>query len=110
MMRFISVFFLSLALLVCFPVWAGSQEGKITGLFIRASDGLVYFFMDGTSQGKPACAGLSYWIIRDENSNAGKQQLAALLVAKASGQTIVVSGANRCDRWSDGEDVDYIRY
>jgi hypothetical protein len=91
---------------VCF---AGQQTGLITQMHIRSSDGLVYFHLDGAPSGKPACAIYHYWIIKDENSNAGKQQIAALLMAKASGKAITVTGRNACTRWGDGEDVDDIQ-
>jgi len=49
-------------------------------------------------------------MIKDENSNTGKQQLAILLAARASGETITVDGSNTCTRWGDGEDVDLVSY
>jgi hypothetical protein len=61
--------------------------------------------MDGVASGKPTCAKNPYWMIRDENSNAGKQQLATLLAAQATGKTVTVNGMGTCQRWLDGEDV-----
>jgi hypothetical protein len=91
------------------PCFAGMQQGFITSLFIRASDGLVYFYLNGTPKERPSCAkALKYWMIQDENSTAGKQQLAQLLTAYASGKTLIVYGTNTCTRWPDGEDVDII--
>ncbi len=84
---------------------AGSQAGLITQVYKRESDGLLLIELSGSATGKPACATHSYWIIKDENSNTGKQQLAMLLMAKASGQAITIVGNNVCTRWSDGEDV-----
>lgn len=96
--------------LIAFPAFAGSQTGKITQLFVRASDGLVYFVLSGPAFGKPACAIQPYWMIKDENAAAGKRQLALLLTARATDQVITVSGMSTCTRWGDGEDVDNIMY
>jgi hypothetical protein len=90
------------------PCFAGTQQGFITAIYVRASDGLIVFHVSGTPQNKPGCAQLNYWIIRDENSTAGKQQLAQLLTAHALGSTVTVYGANTCTRWPDGEDVETI--
>lgn len=91
-------------------VWAGQQTGQVTRLTTRASDGLVYFFLDGTYASRPACATQGYWMIKDENSAAGKRQIAALLAARATGAQVTVYGFNACTRWSDGEDVNEILY
>lgn len=101
----------SIALSVLFPLcaFAGTQAGTVNTLIVRSSDGLIYFWLNGVAAiNKPACAVYSYWMIRDENSNAGKQQLAILLSAKATGKQITVYGRNSCLRWGDGEDVDAI--
>lgn len=97
-------------LLFVVPAVAGQQTGTVAMLLVRQSDGMVYFYLDGTATGKPACATNAYWMIKDENSNAGKQMLAMLLAARAQGQAITVVGNNTCTRWSDGEDVDQIRF
>ena len=65
--------------------------------------------MSGAPQNRPSCAdGHSYWMIKDENSIAGKAQLSMLLTAYASGKTISVTGSNTCTRWKDGEDLNVI--
>jgi hypothetical protein len=97
--------------LICFLAaghsFAGTQTGTVENLYLRASDGLVYFFLKGSvKSASPACALVGYWMIKDENSAAGKRQYAALLAAQASGRTISITGANTCSRWPDGEDVD----
>jgi hypothetical protein len=96
--------------LIALPALAGSQTGKIAQLYIRASDGLVYFNLSGPVSGRPACASNSYWMIKDENSAAGKRQTALLLTARATDQVITVYGSSTCTRWGDGEDVDLIAY
>lgn len=94
------------------PAFAGTQTGQVTQILVRAQDGLIYFQMSGpVTAPRPACAqNTSYWMIRDENSNAGKQQLGLLLAARATGQSITVTGSNTCLRWVDGEDVNYFVY
>lgn len=56
----------------------------------------------------PDCAVKGYWIIKDENAEAGKQQYSMVLAAFTSGKTIKISGSNTCTRWRDGEDVNEI--
>ena len=91
-------------------LYAGDQTGTVKYVIVRASDGLVYFLLqDGTPANKPACATKDYWMIKDENSNAGKQQYSMILAAHASGKTVKVGGLGACTRWSDGEDVNYIQ-
>lgn len=90
---------------------AGSESGQVISLTVRASDGLVLFDLSGPHLNPPACTqGHSYWIIKNENSETGKRQLAMLMAARASGATVHVSGANTCTRWPDGEDVDALNY
>jgi hypothetical protein len=47
-------------------------------------------------------------MIRDENSNIRKQQLALLLTAKAKAAVVTIYGAGTCNRWGDSEDVNDI--
>lgn len=103
-------FLFLLLVLIVSPVFAGKQTGKVEMLIVRASDGLIYFTLSGGSKtDSPACATAGYWMIKDENSNVGKQQYSMILAAHASGKTVTVSGANACSRWRDGEDVDYMQ-
>ena len=103
--------FLVLLLAVPSAVYAGAQTGTVSYVEVRASDGLVYFELSGDAKtNSPSCAAEHfYWIIRDENSNAGKQQYAMVLAAQASGKRVFVVGLNSCARWHDGEDLNYIR-
>jgi len=100
---------LSYAIMICMLMssvtYAGNQVGTVIYVITRASDGLIYFTLSGTKNGSPACAQISYWMIRNENSDAGKRQYAMLLSAKVNGKKIGVSGFNTCTRWGDGEDV-----
>ena len=89
---------------------AGTQVGTVQYVMVRASDGLTYFTLsDSSPSGKPACAAINYWMIKDENSVAGKSQYAMVLSAHASGKKVRITGMNTCSRWRDGEDVDSIQ-
>jgi hypothetical protein len=88
---------------------AGSVTGTVSEVIARASDGLTYVYMNGTSSGRPACAAnTSYWMIMSESSDVGKKQYAMLLAAKAGGIQLTIQGNNTCSRWADGEDISYI--
>jgi len=93
------------------PIMAGAGQvtGVVSWVIARASDGLTYVAVVGTPSGLPSCARGGYWIVKDENSEAGKKQYAMLLEAKATGATITIYGANTCMRWADGEDIDWIQ-
>ena len=90
--------------------FAGSVIGTVADVQVRASDGLTYVTINGTASGKPACATHDYWIILNENSAAGSRQFAQLLAAKASGQSVTITGANTCTRWPDGEDINAVDF
>jgi hypothetical protein len=89
---------------------AGSQTGKIDWFRVRQSDNLHYLMLEGTKAGSPACAIQSYWIIKDENSVAGKSQVSMIISAYMAGKAITIEGANTCTRWSDGEDINVILF
>lgn len=92
------------------PAIAGSQTGQVTNIYTRASDGLVYVELSGAHVNRPDCAAQhSYWMIKDEKSLTGKQQLALLMQAQATGQQVTISGFNTCSRWIDGEDIDGVQ-
>lgn len=92
---------------------AGSQTGTVTQIDVRSTDGLVYVYLSGTPTSRADCAKAPYWMIKDENSTAGKQQLAQLSLAFATGKTVTLTGTGAtgtgasgpCSRWSDGEDI-----
>lgn len=88
---------------------AGSVTGRVDQIWVRASDNLIYFTIkDGAASGKPACAKLGYWMIKDENSMTGKHQLSVLLAAQAAQKLVKITGFNTCTRWHDGEDVNVV--
>lgn len=96
------------ALCVVSGVHAGEQTGKVAMVQARSSDGLVSVELEGAHTGKPDCAKYSYWMVKAEDSGAGKRQYAALLAAKLSGKTVKLLGANTCNRWPDGEDIESV--
>jgi hypothetical protein len=99
--------FVIVTILFCTNVFAGTQTGKVKEILVR-DDGLHYFYLEGVASARPDCARNDYWMIRDENSAAGKAQLSILLTAQASGRSVYVVGKNSCTRWSDGEDASLI--
>lgn len=89
---------------------AGTAEGQITNFYQRSSDGLIIVYLSGAVTGRPGCAAsTSYWMVKDENSNAGKGHFAMLLAAQMAGKNVRIIGANTCVRWGDGEDIQYIQ-
>lgn len=101
-------FILPLALALAPAAYAGTQVGKIDNIAARTSDGLLIIELTGTASGKPQCATHSYWMIKNENSTIGKQQLAMLMAAQLSGKTVTIVGTAACTRWADGEDIEYV--
>lgn len=87
---------------------AGTVQGTVSHLSQRASDGLIYVIINGTATGQPACATHNYWIIKAENTEAGKKQFALLTTAFESGSQVILRGMNTCSRWNDGEDIDEV--
>ncbi len=103
---------LALSMLLLAPVLAsaGSETGTVSYVLVRASDGLIYFEVNGSKNSSPSCATKNYWIIKDENSETGKMQYSMLLAAAASGKTVKISGTGDCGRWGDGESVNELKF
>ncbi|SEO74305.1 hypothetical protein SAMN02800692_1848 [Luteibacter sp. UNC138MFCol5.1] len=100
----------ALFMLASIPASAGTvTAGYVTRLYVRQSDGLVYFETSGTINNRAGC-GISNttWVLPGENTETSKRQYAALLVAKASHLSIDVHGSGTCTRWGDSEDVNII--
>ena len=98
--------FLPLALFAS-SAFAGNFNGTITSIGSKAS-GLFYVTMSG-STGHGACSGAStYWAVKDETTAAGKDQIAILLSAFATGRTVTVYGVNTCTRSAGIEDIDEV--
>jgi hypothetical protein len=90
-------------------VAGGNVSGTVGAIAVR--NGMTYFTINGKNQGRPGCAANTlYWMIKDEASQTGKQQIALLLSAKANNRTVYVDGTGTCVKWYDGEDVYEIRF
>lgn len=87
------------------PAGASDVTGAVKSILVRSSDGLHYFFIEGSRSARPACATGNYLIIKDEHSDAGKTQVAMLMSAQMAGKNVRVEGSGACTRWLDGEDV-----
>lgn len=91
------------------PSYAGVVNGHVLAIYVRQSDGLVYFETDGAISGRASCAASNnLWVLPNENSDTSKRQYAALLTAKASNVSIDVYGTGTCTRWVNSEDVNII--
>ncbi|WP_151798169.1 hypothetical protein [Acinetobacter bereziniae] len=88
---------------------ASTYTGKVSAISVRDEDGLVWISIQGERTGnRPTCATHWYMVIKNENSSAGKRQLAMLMMAKATNRPVVIDGAGTCSRWSNGEDISTI--
>lgn len=89
--------------------FASNYSGKVGRINVRDEDGLVWVWIAGERTGeRPECAKNAYMVIKNENSPAGKRQLAMLMLAKASNKTVLIEGARTCNRWGDGEDISMV--
>lgn len=92
--------------LMTLTISAGTQTGTVGDVRVRATDGLHYFYISGQPSNRASCAsGTTYWMIRDEESQAGKTQMSMIIAAKMAGNTVSIIGTGSCTRWGDGEDV-----
>jgi hypothetical protein len=88
---------------------AGTGAGTVANVTVRDSDGLTYVYLSNPPTGRPACAASTqYWMIPNENSEAGKKLYALLLAAQLSGRPVSITGKNTCVRWGDGEDINLV--
>lgn len=88
---------------------ASTYKGKVSSIYVRDEDGLVWVYILGERTGnRPNCAVYDYMMIRNENSPAGKRQLALLMMAQATNKTVFIEGSNTCNRWGDGEDISMV--
>ena len=90
------------------PAWGSSSEGTISHVVVRQSDGLIYANILGARSSPPACATAGYFMIKDENSQAGKAQLALLMSAYFAKSPVQIVGSGTCTRWGDGEDIEIV--
>lgn len=109
-MKKISILVLFIVTLLCISItFASTYTGKVGRLNVRDEDGLIWVWIAGErTDDRPTCATNTYMVIKNENSPAGKRQLAMLMLAKASNKTVLIEGARTCTRWGDGEDISVI--
>jgi len=79
--------------------FAGQQAGQITSIRVSSktlgSSNPTHFSMTGTASGQPSCATLAYWTF-DGDTPTGKNFLATILTAQATGRAIAVYGTGEC--------------
>lgn len=102
------VFVLVLTLTVSAVAVAGQQVGQITSLRVTSkaigSPNPTHFSLSGAASGQPGCVSLAYWTF-DADTPTGKNFLATLLTAQATGRSVAVYGTNNCDLRSGMEGV-----
>ncbi|HEM8710306.1 hypothetical protein Q5X45_10785 [Acinetobacter baumannii] len=90
---------------------ASTYEGVVQLINIREGDGLVWINIDGNrSSNIPECGkNHGYMVVKNEKGDTGKRQVAALMLAQATGQKVKIDGTNTCTRWPDGEDIEIVQ-
>jgi hypothetical protein len=84
-----------------------ADDGLVSNIYINTT-GVVLFYSDGTRAGLPACTSTySNRFGFDGTTPAGKNLLAALLAAHASGGKVAIVGTNSCDFFAS-ETVSYL--
>jgi hypothetical protein len=68
----------------------------ITAINISNSSDVVYFTVDGTVTGQPACATLTKTFAFDITTDKGKAYLSVLIAAELSGKLIRATGTGTC--------------
>src|SRR5215471_2341208 len=88
------------------------QTGGIDLLSVRDSEGLLWVHLDKFGGGPfaraPCAANTTYWIIPDETTEAGRLLYDSLLDAELAHRFVAIHGKGTCNRWPDGEDIDYV--
>lgn len=82
-----------------------SQDGNVAQIRVRATDGLVSIYLDGPRTTPPGCATQPFFVVGNEASIAGRQQIALVTMAQASGKRVTIYGTGSCGRWPDAENV-----
>ncbi len=88
-----------LTIMLCsFSVMAGQQIGQISSLRVTSKSigsNPAHFLLSGTASEQPSCATLPYWTF-DADTPTGKNFLATLLTAQATGRSVAVYGTGEC--------------
>ncbi len=85
-------------------VWSGETRGKVGTVWAHGYNDSVLFNIVSTQPNYAPCAVTHRYAV-STLTQQGKNILAVILSAKASGQVIVVSGAGACNTHGDAEDI-----
>jgi len=101
--------FLSLNIIGTTPVAAAASaaDGYVTG-FVPLSNGIVFFFQNGTISGShPACdtGGLPQRWALDSTTAAGQSLLSILLTAKSTHEILRIVGSGTCPTGGNSESI-----
>lgn len=102
---------LALLSLFCGAANAGTGQGTVAKVENGPLYGSkVFITIDGTIAEQPACKGTgSYHFVFDTSVPGGKDVLATVLLAKATKQSVIVSGAGQCSLYGGVEDLRWFR-
>lgn len=94
---------------------ASNQTAVVDYVQAHSSNGLTYFNLAGlktNEAGDVNCGGSNIWIIKDPDSDIGKQLYSMILAAASANKTVTVKGSGLCPNGLqiDGEYVESIRY
>jgi hypothetical protein len=101
----------SLSLFLSGLAMAGTGQGVVSTLEVGPIYGSkVFFTVDGSVSGQPACRQEgNYQFVFDSSVPGGRDLLALLSVAKATRQGVIVSGGGSCSLYGGVEDVRWLR-
>jgi hypothetical protein len=102
---FVKAIGLSLAICAA-PCMATTASGKVTSYWVHYFNSGFLFRIEGQPNTLACAYSVRYGV--DVTSEKGRQVAAAIMSAKAAGQTVYVSGAGVCTVWGDTEDVSWI--
>ncbi len=88
-------------------VWSGETKGKVGTVWVHGYNDFLLFNVITTKPGYATCAVTQRYAI-STSTQQGKNILAVILSAKASGQVIIVGGAGGCNTHGDAEDISAI--
>ena len=74
---------------------AGTATGVVTRV-IPQVNGTLLVFQNGTASGQPSCATSAGWFSVDSSTEAGRQMIDWLRMAKVLGTTVTFTGTGAC--------------
>lgn len=104
-------YLLTLLSIYCSATLAGTGQGTVAKVENGPLyGGRVFVTIDGTVSDQPACRSTgNYHFVFDTTTPGGKDLLATVLLAKATKQSIIVSGYNQCALYNGVEDLRWFR-